>query len=102
VLTVNVEVADPLPVTATLAGLNEHVGAGAEAGDTEQLNATVPVNPPVGSTVTVAVADWPGITELGVSDDGAETVKSGGSGFTVRVGLTLNCSLPDVPVIASV
>jgi hypothetical protein len=72
VLIVSVDVADP-PVTCTCAGLSEHVGADAGIGDTEQVNATVPVNPPAGLTVTAAVANWPGVTELGVSDFGALT-----------------------------
>jgi hypothetical protein len=72
VLTVNVDVACPLFVTCTCAGFNEHTGADAGAGDTLQVNATVPLNPADGLTVTVAFADWPGITELGVRDAGAK------------------------------
>jgi hypothetical protein len=43
----------------------------------------------------------PALPELGVVEDGAERLKSGGTGFTVREGVTLNCSLPDVPVTTS-
>ena len=72
-LTVNVDVACPPLATCTCAGLNEQVGANAGVGETEQVNATVPLNPPPVPTVTVAFADWPGVTELGVGDVGAET-----------------------------
>jgi hypothetical protein len=64
-----------------------------------QVNATVPVNPPVDPTVTLAIPDWPGATELGFVVVGAETLKSGAAGFSVSEGCTLNCSSPDAPVI---
>ena len=66
-----------------------------------QVNVTVPVNPPVDPTVTLAIPAWPGITELGVVEDGAEMLKSGGPGFTVSEGCTPSFSLPDVPVTVS-
>jgi hypothetical protein len=100
-LTVNVDVACPPLVNVACAGLNEHVGANDGAGDTVQVKFTVPVNPPVDPTVTVVVADCPAVTELGVAEDGAETPKSGGVGFTVSEGFTVNCSFPDVPVTTS-
>jgi len=108
-LTVNVDVTCPPFVTCPCAGFNEHTGANAGAGDTLQLNATAPANPPVDPTVTVAFADWPGVTGFGVVDDGAEMLKSGAAGFTLSEGYTVNCSLvslkgcggPNVPVIPS-
>jgi hypothetical protein len=100
-LTVNADVACPPLVSVACAGLNEHVGAIVGAGDTVQVKFTVPANPPVDPKVTVAVPDCPGITELGVAEGGAETLKSGGAGFTISVGCTPNCSFPDVPTIDS-
>src|SRR5580698_3593052 len=101
VLTVNVDVACPPLVNVTCAGFNEHVGADAGAGVTVQVNVTAPVNPPLETAVTVAVADCPAVTELGVAEDGAEMPKPSCAGFTVSVGCTPNCSLPDVPIIES-
>jgi len=100
-LTVNVDVACPPLVNVACAGLNEHVGANDGAGDIVQVKFTVPVNPPVDPTVTVAVADCPAVTEPGLAEDGAEMLKFGGAGFTVSVGFTLNCSLPDAPVMVN-
>ena len=85
VFTVNVDVACPPFVTGTCAGFKEQVGANACVGDTEQVSATVPVNPPPGLTVTVASADWPGVTELGVSDVGAETANDWTVSNTARL-----------------
>jgi hypothetical protein len=85
-VTVNVDVACPPLVNVACAGLNEHVGAHAGAGDTVQVNVTVPVNPPVETAVTVAVADCPAVTELGVAEDGAEMLKPGCAGITISVG----------------
>lgn len=100
-MTLNVDVVCPPLVNVACAGLNEHVGAIVGAGDTVQVNVTIPVNPPVDPKVTVAVPDCPGITELGVAEDGAATLKSGGAAFTLSVGCMPNCSFPDVPIIDS-
>ena len=72
---VKVEVA-PFAVSATDVGFMEHVGAFDGAGDTEQVNATVPVNPSRAAQVIVEVADCPAAIELGVAEVGAEAVKS--------------------------
>ena len=101
VVTVNVDVACPPRVSVACAGLNEHVGASDGTGVTLQLNVTVPVNPPLETAVTVAVADCPAVTELGVVEVGTDTLKLGCAGFTVSVGCTPNCSLPEVPIIVS-
>jgi hypothetical protein len=97
---VNVELACPPLVNCTCAGAHEQVGANGGAGDTVQVNVTIPANPPVDANVNVAVADWPGVTELGVGEDGAETLKSGAI-VTISERSTVNCSAPDVPAIAS-
>lgn len=53
--TVSVEVADA-PATFTVAGENVQV---TWAGIVLQAKFTAPVNPPLGATVNVNVADWP-------------------------------------------
>jgi hypothetical protein len=84
-----VDVAGAVAVTCTCAGLKEQVGADAGVGETEQVKVVVPVKPPDGLIVTVAVLDWPGATEPGVGDAGTEMPKSGGAGLIVRAGFTL-------------
>jgi hypothetical protein len=64
-------------------GLTEHEGVIADAGVTEQVRATEPVNPLTAVTFTVAVEDPPGCTEVGVSVE-FESEKSGAA-FTVSV-----------------
>jgi hypothetical protein len=57
-------------------GLNEHVGACADTGCTEQVNETELLKPPVGATLTVPVADSPALTVPGDNGD-ADKEKSG-------------------------
>jgi hypothetical protein len=49
------------------AAVPEHVGPSVTDGDTVQATVTVPLKPLDGVTVTVEVADPPGLTELGDS-----------------------------------
>ena len=58
-------------------GLMEHVGASTGDGCTEQVRATVPLNPFVGARLTVEVDDPPGLTIPGASVE-AESEKSAG------------------------
>jgi hypothetical protein len=80
-----VSVAEPEP--AIEAGLNPPLVMPVGNPDSlSTLKLTVPVNPLMGVTVTVKVADWPGTTSLA---DGVATIeKSGVVGVTVivRVG----------------
>ena len=59
-------------------GVTAQVGASDGDGETEQLNVTLELKPPLGLTVTVPVADCPALTVLG---NRAEAVneKSGGA-----------------------
>jgi hypothetical protein len=57
--TVKFAVADPLAGTATDVGLSEQVGAKAGVGETEQVNDTEPLNPYIGDTATLNVAELP-------------------------------------------
>ena len=61
VLIVSVAVAGPVPVIAT-DGVARHVGAATALPEfevTAQVNATLPVKPPLGVTVIVEVAELP-------------------------------------------
>jgi len=66
-----------VPLPETVPGI-EHPGPSVTAGDTAQVNETVPENPPIIETVIVELADWPGEIGAGVVPDklksGAVTV----------------------------
>jgi hypothetical protein len=100
VLTVNVEVPEPLAIEL---GTNTHVGAGLTTGLTLlQDRLTVPLKLLSGATVIVEVADPPGGTVAGQSDDAA-IVKSGDGriGLTVRLTDVSWLKNPEVPVIVT-
>ncbi len=98
VLTVKADV--PLPLTE--AGLNEQAGGLVTAGTIPQVKVTAPVNPFVGVTVTVDVADAP--AEMDAGDNAvAETVKSGvAEPVTAKVTVVLCPNAPEVPVTVNV
>jgi hypothetical protein len=81
----SVEVADPLAAGVAEAGFNEHDGANAGAGSTEQVNCTSLLNPFVELMVTVEVAECPAAIEAGE----APAAESEKSGFTTNAGVTL-------------
>src|SRR5579871_1643802 len=56
---VKFDVADPLAVVGTDVGLSEHVGANAGVGETEHVNDTEPLNPSIGETATLNIAEPP-------------------------------------------
>jgi len=61
-----IRVALPEPVTEL--GLSEQLGAMLTEGDTAQLKVTVPENPPLGVTLTVAEADAPAANDFEPGD----------------------------------
>jgi len=65
--TVRVDVAVLFAGGVTEAGLSEHVGPFATAGETLQVRATAELNPAVDVTVTVALAETPACPEVGES-----------------------------------
>ena len=84
-------VLDAVVITVTVApepdGAGAQVGARDGDGETEQLNVTAELKPPVGLTVTVPVDDCPALTVLG---DRAEAIreKSGGGGVALKLAFT--------------
>ena len=68
--------------------MTAQLGAKVETGETEQVNATLPVKEFVPVTVTVALADAPGATEAGVGAEGSVSVKPGAA-LIVRRELTV-------------
>jgi hypothetical protein len=77
--------------------LKPHVGEFADAGETEQVSVTALLNPLIALTATVEVAEFPGLTEAGLSGE-AEMLKS----WTLRVTVVVCANPLDVPVAVTV
>jgi hypothetical protein len=99
VVTVRVEVCD---APSTIEGLlNEQVGVDVRfAGATLQVNATVPVNPPVGATVITDVAGVPATTVGLLADVSVKLIT--GAAVTVTVTGVVTTVAPLVPVTVTV
>lgn len=77
--------------------MKPHVGEFADAGETEQVNATEASNPLIALTMIVEVAEPPGLTEAGLNGE-AEMLKS----WTLRVTVVVCANPLDVPVTVTV
>jgi hypothetical protein len=90
---------------ATELGLIKQVGASAGVGVTAQVNETDPVNPFAAVTLTVEVAEPPGLTEAGVSAE-AESEKSrtnvGKTTVSAEPMVTVQVPVPEQPATSQV